>query len=58
MKKPDFPSITEPIMDDLRRTHPPAPIPSPVPLEKPLPPAELDQDSGSGYNPDHTYPQT
>jgi hypothetical protein len=24
----------------------------------PLQPAELDQDSGAGYNPDHTFPQT
>ena len=25
---------------------------------RPLKPAESDQDSGSGYNPDHTFPQT
>ena len=25
---------------------------------KPPKPAELDQDPGGGYNPDHTYPQT
>jgi hypothetical protein len=28
-----------------------------VPKRGPLAPAELDQDAGSGYNPDGTYPQ-
>jgi hypothetical protein len=61
-------SILQPIMDDLKGTtttqrptedevapprgplHPPQPAPPQ--------PAELDQDSGGGYNPDGTYPQT
>ena len=28
------------------------------PPQDPPKPAELDQDPGAGYNPDHTYPQT
>jgi hypothetical protein len=28
------------------------------PPKPPPKPAELDQDSGGGYNPDHTFPQT
>jgi hypothetical protein len=41
---------TKPPMDD--ETAPPR-----GPLHPPQP-AELDQDSGGGYNPDGTYPQT
>ena len=29
-----------------------------APPKPPPKPAELDQDSGGGYNPDHSYPQT
>ena len=32
--------------------------PKPTVESNPLEPAELDQDSGGGYNPDHTFPQT
>ena len=53
MKKP----IIKPIVDELKKAH--QPRPKPAPLSKPLPvPAESDQDAGSGYNPDHTDPQT
>jgi hypothetical protein len=31
---------------------------SPTVGSNPLKPAELDQDSGGGYNSDHTFPQT
>jgi hypothetical protein len=36
----------------------PKPAGSPTLLPGPVEPAELDQDAGSGYNPDHTFPQT
>ncbi len=31
---------------------------NPTVESKPLEPAELDQDPGAGYNPDHTFPQS
>jgi len=34
------------------------PANSPKPPKPPPKPAELDQDPGGGYNPDHTFPQT
>jgi hypothetical protein len=61
-------SIIEPIIDDLKgQTSTELPLDDEVapprgPLHPPQPapsqPAELDQDSGGGYNPDGTYPQT
>jgi hypothetical protein len=52
-------SPVKPIIDEL--TGQPLPRGS-VPAGGPKPPkpqpAELDQDAGGGYNPDHTYPQT
>ncbi|HMD50521.1 MAG TPA: hypothetical protein VKG79_15530 [Bryobacteraceae bacterium] len=56
-------SIIQPIIDDLKGKNPTvqpttdevAPPRGPV---HPPQPAELDQDSGGGYNPGHTYPQT
>jgi hypothetical protein len=54
-------SIIQPIIDDLKRkpaTHFP-PEDEVAPPNPGVPqPAELDQDSGGGYNPDGTYPQT
>ncbi len=49
--------VVKPIIDDLKKNHPPAPVPDPDTPPK-LQPAELDQDAGGGYNPDGTYPQT
>jgi hypothetical protein len=56
-------SVIQPIIDDLKGTtitNPPqedeaAPPRGPV---HPPQPAELDQDSGGGYNSNRTYPQT
>ena len=56
-------SIIQPIIDDLKGTTstelPEEDLVAPPrgPLHPPQP-AELDQDSGGGYNPDGTYPQT
>ena len=47
--------VVKPIVDDLKKTHPPAQV---EPIPKPPVPAEQDQDAGGGYNPDHTNPQT
>jgi hypothetical protein len=49
-------SIVQPIIDDLKKANEPK-APTPLPQAPPKP-AELDQDAGGGYNPDHTYPQT
>ena len=63
---PEFPAIPEresvidPIIDDLKRK-PNTRFPAENEVAPPNPcqpqPAELDQDSGGGYNPDGTYPQ-
>jgi hypothetical protein len=64
--KPATNPIIQPIIDDLKGSQPPLPDPGPAKPPKlappatptkPRPPAELDQDPGSGYNADHTYPQ-
>ena len=60
---PPHKSIVQPIIDDLKgHTSTTLPqddevAPPRGPLHPPQP-AELDQDSGGGYNPDGTYPQT
>lgn len=36
----------------------PPQAPPQTPPQEPPQPAELDQDPGGGFNPDHTYPQT
>jgi hypothetical protein len=55
------PSIIQPMIDELKGTTqlPKADEVAPPrgPIHPPQP-AELDQDSGGGYNPDGTYPQT
>jgi hypothetical protein len=57
------PPIVQPMIDELRarqkpkedtKAPPQGPVHPPQPAEQP---AELDQDAGGGYNPDHTYPQ-
>ena len=54
--------IVQPMIDELMRHPKDAPQPAPnAPPRGPVhppEPSELDQDAGSGYNPDHTYPQT
>lgn len=62
------PPIVQPMIDELKGMQKPKedPLASPKgPGHPPQPsgdpaeePAELDQDPGGGYNPDHTYPQT
>ena len=58
------PPIVQPMIDELRgrqkpkedtKAPPQGPVHPPQPAEEP---AELDQDPGGGYNPNHTYPQT
>ena len=54
--KPDR-GILQPMVDEMTKPKPasePAKAPVPPP---PHQPAEQDQDSGGGYNPDHTVPQ-
>jgi len=46
--------IIRPIVDEIKETHEPKP---PSPAEAPVQAAELDQDSGGGYNRNGTYPQ-
>jgi hypothetical protein len=52
--------IVQPIIDDLKKNHKTEPTNEQAPPTGPfIPPksAELDQDPGGGYNPDHTIPQ-
>jgi hypothetical protein len=53
--------IVQPMIDELRypKDAPEAPkTPPRGPVHPPEPqPAELDQDAGGGYNPNHTFPQ-
>jgi hypothetical protein len=61
---PQYPSIIQPIMDDLKAHTSPTQLPvadevaPPRGPRHPPQPAELDQDPGGGYNADGTYPQT
>jgi len=64
-EKPEPPSaeqprgIIQPMIDELKTPQPASPVneaPPRGPLHPPQP-AELDQDPGGGYNPDHTIPQ-
>ena len=62
------PPIVQPMIDELTGTQKPkedtkgpprGPVHPPKPGQQPAEErAELDQDPGGGYNPDHTYPQT
>jgi hypothetical protein len=47
--------IIRPIIEALKEIHQPRAAADP---ERPMQPAELDQDAGGGYNSDHTYPQS
>jgi hypothetical protein len=51
--------IVQPMIDEMKELQKPkeSGVPAP-PGGTPLQPAELDQDSGGGYNPDGTFPQT
>jgi hypothetical protein len=50
--------IVQPMIDELSpRPGPPAPTPTPAQQPEPKA-AELDQDPGGGFNPDHTDIQT
>jgi hypothetical protein len=51
-------SVTKPLLQDLiDRQKTDAKIENPSVGTKPLPPPDLYQDSGGGYNPDFTFPQ-
>jgi K+-transporting ATPase c subunit len=51
-------SVTKPLLKDLvDRQKADSKIENPSVGSKPLPPPDLYQDSGSGYNPDFTFPQ-
>ncbi len=47
----------QPMIDEVKELQKPK-EPGTTAPEAPPKPAELDQDPGGGYNPDHTYPQT
>lgn len=47
----------QPIIDEVTEMQKPKEPGTKAPAPPPEP-AELDQDPGGGYNPDHTYPQT
>jgi hypothetical protein len=49
--------IVKPYVDELAARVMPAP-PAPAPVTRLPQPAEFDQDAGSGYNTNHTDPQT
>jgi hypothetical protein len=52
-------SPVKPIIDELTgRPSPRDSVTGGTPKPPKPQPAELDQDAGGGYNPDHTYPQT
>jgi len=55
---PQAPGIVQPMIDELLPRPQPSDIEPPErgPVHPPQP-AELDQDPGGGYNPDHTIPQ-
>ncbi len=52
----------QPLIDEMQKSQQPkksvSTTPKPPPKAPPPTPAELDQDPGGGYNPDHTVPQT
>lgn len=56
------PPMIQPMIDEMRESQKPkgedasTTAPPPGPLTPPKP-AELDQDAGGGYNPNHTIPQ-
>ena len=58
---PEIPQpIVQPIIDELKQPRKEKKEEEEAPPKGPLhppQPAELDQDAGGGYNPDHTYPQ-
>lgn len=58
-KPEEKPGIVQPMIDELRfpKDAPEAPKGPPRGPVHPPQPAELDQDAGGGYNPDHTIPQ-
>ena len=55
-KKTVQPMIDE--VKELQKPKEPGTTPPEPPPKAPPKSAELDQDPGGGYNPDHTYPQT
>jgi hypothetical protein len=51
----------QPLIDEVTKSQPAkesVSTPPQPPPKAPPAPAELDQDAGGGYNPDHTVPQT
>lgn len=50
-------NIVQPLIDEMKEQKKPKPGAKPVPFQAPPKSAELDQDPGGGFNPDHTVPQ-
>ncbi|HEY6391427.1 MAG TPA: hypothetical protein VIX89_09125 [Bryobacteraceae bacterium] len=49
--------IVQPIIEEVTKVEQPKDSAA-TPPQPPPKPAELDQDPGGGFNPDHTFPQT
>ncbi len=56
-KKTEQQKTVQPLIDEVTELQKPK-EPAKTPSKAPPKPAELDQDPGGGFNPDHTYPQT
>ena len=57
-QKKIVPPIVQPMVDEVTGLQKPKePVTNPPPFQAPPKSAELDQDPGGGFNPDHTYPQ-
>jgi hypothetical protein len=50
--------IVQPLVEEIKERQKPKEPSAQPPKEGPLKPSELDQDSGGGYNVDHTIPQS
>src|SRR4030088_659267 len=58
-KKGGSQPVVKPIIDEMTgQSSPGSSVPGGLPKPPKPQPAELDQDAGGCYNPDHTYPQT
>ena len=58
INNPILQPIVQPMIDEIKEQQKPKVPTVQPPQEGPLAPAELDQDPGGGYNPNHTYPQS
>jgi len=51
-------NIVQPMIDEMKELQKPKPGVQPAPFQAPPKAAELDQDPGGGFNPDHSVPQS